>query len=120
MSLVLCAHRRFLSRGGWSAGHDLEPGLASTWPRSLRLRPLRARRHTEDMDLASVNYLHFGAPKSWYCIPPSHRERFERLMEGLLPDLFRFCPEFMRHKVHASGTMHAHLPVKRAGCKGRL
>jgi len=50
------------------------------------------------MDLASVNYLHFGAPKSWYCVPPAHRARFERLMEGLLPDLFRACPEFMRHK----------------------
>lgn len=112
----------FVSRGGRSAGHDLELGLASFWPRSLLLRPLRARRHTEDMDLASVNYLHFGAPKSWYCIPPSHRERFERLMEGLLPDLFRFCPEFMRHKVRACAhlSVHARLPVKRAACKGVL
>lgn len=57
------------------------------------------RRHTEDMDLASVNFLHYGAPKSWYCIPPAHRERFERVLQGLLPDMFRACPEFLRHKV---------------------
>ena len=99
-----CAHvATLISRGDDSAVRDLELGPTSLSPRSLRLRSglrvvPRARRHTEDMDLASVNYLHFGAPKSWYCIPPSHRERFERLMEGLLPDLFRFCPEFMRHK----------------------
>ena len=56
-------------------------------------------RHTEDMDLASVNYLHCGAPKAWYCIPPAHRERFERFLQGMLPDMFRACPEFFRHKV---------------------
>ena len=56
-------------------------------------------RHTEDVDLHSVNYLHYGAPKSWYCIPPAHRARFELLVKGLLPDMFRACPQFMRHKV---------------------
>ncbi len=56
------------------------------------------RRHTEDMDLASVNYLHYGANKSWYCIPPAHRSRFEQLVKDLLPELFRQCPEFFRHK----------------------
>jgi jumonji domain-containing protein 2 len=54
--------------------------------------------HTEDMDLHSVNYLHTGANKQWYVVPPAHRARFEQLMRSLLPDLFRACPEFMRHK----------------------
>lgn len=54
--------------------------------------------HTEDMDLHSVNYLHYGASKQWYVVPPAHRQRFELLMRSLLQDLFRACPEFMRHK----------------------
>ena len=79
-----------------------------------------ARRHTEDMDLASVNYLHYGAPKSWYCIPPAHRERFERLLQGLLPDMFRACPEFLRHKVRLlaalCATLALHVPASSLSC----
>jgi jumonji domain-containing protein 2 len=54
--------------------------------------------------LHSVNYLHSGAPKTWYVIPPAARERFEQLMQSMLPELFRGCPEFMRHKVCVWGA----------------
>jgi JmjC domain, hydroxylase len=38
--------------------------------------------HTEDLNLASINYIHAGAQKSWYAIAPSDGKKFERVAQG--------------------------------------
>lgn len=55
--------------------------------------------HTEDMDLYSINYIHFGAPKQWYVVPPSHGGAFESLVSQLLPNEYENCKAHLRrHK----------------------
>ena len=74
--------------------------------------------HTEDMDLYSINYLHFGAPKLWYAIPPEHGQRLERLAKGFFPDNFSQCGAFLRHKmtiVSPSILKKYSIPVNRVG-----
>ncbi|KAJ9053173.1 hypothetical protein DSO57_1026844 [Entomophthora muscae] len=72
--------------------------------------------HVEDLDLFSINYIHQGAPKQWYAIPPAHRERFERFMKGLFSESREGCPEFLRHKtclVSPKVLAHNNIPVNK-------
>ncbi|CAG0887835.1 unnamed protein product [Cyprideis torosa] len=55
--------------------------------------------HTEDMDLYSINYLHFGEPKFWYAVPPDHGRRLERMAQGFFTTQHHLCPAFLRHKM---------------------
>ncbi|KAI8376564.1 JmjC domain, hydroxylase-domain-containing protein [Radiomyces spectabilis] len=56
--------------------------------------------HVEDMDLYSINYLHFGAPKQWYAIPSRHSKKFEGVMQSTFYQQYKACSEFLRHKTH--------------------
>ena len=38
--------------------------------------------HVEDMDLFSINYIHFGAPKFWYAMPQTRSIALEQTMKG--------------------------------------
>ncbi|KAK9446608.1 JmjC domain, hydroxylase-domain-containing protein, partial [Limtongia smithiae] len=54
--------------------------------------------HVEDMDLYSINYIHFGAPKQWYSVAQDDEQKFFDLMRSLWPDDYKQCKEFLRHK----------------------
>eukprot|EP00163_Fabomonas_tropica_P002848 TRINITY_DN1228_c0_g3_i1.p1 TRINITY_DN1228_c0_g3~~TRINITY_DN1228_c0_g3_i1.p1 ORF type:complete len:364 (-),score=77.94 TRINITY_DN1228_c0_g3_i1:403-1494(-) len=54
--------------------------------------------HKEDLDLASINYLHFGEPKQWYGLAPADGGLLEDLVSHILPSDFKKCPDFLRHK----------------------
>jgi hypothetical protein len=62
--------------------------------------------HLEDMDLFSINYIHFGAPKQWYSISQKDHTAFYNIMKEMWPQEHQNCKEFLRHKTfHASPSL---------------
>lgn len=49
--------------------------------------------HTEDYDLYSINFSHFGEPKTWYSVPQYKAKEMEQLLH-----VVRACPANLRHK----------------------
>ncbi|KAL9655048.1 hypothetical protein ABK040_008831 [Willaertia magna] len=54
--------------------------------------------HCEDLDLFSINFMHFGQPKIWYTIPSPYKKQFEDLAKQFFPEEFANCSQFLRHK----------------------
>lgn len=62
--------------------------------------------HLEDVDLYSINYLHFGAPKQWYSISQGDARRFEAAMRTIWPTDAKACDQFLRHKTFLISPSH--------------
>ncbi|KAI8949897.1 hypothetical protein F4801DRAFT_551422 [Xylaria longipes] len=62
--------------------------------------------HLEDVDLYSINYLHFGAPKQWYSISQGDARRFEAAMKSIWPTDAKACGQFLRHKAFLISPNH--------------
>ena len=62
--------------------------------------------HLEDVDLYSINYVHFGAPKQWYSISQADARRFEAAMKNIWPADAKACNQFLRHKGFLISPQH--------------
>lgn len=54
--------------------------------------------HTEDMDLYSIDYLHFGEPKTWHVIPPFYGKKLEDFVAEQMPVKSQSCNSYLKHK----------------------
>uniref|UniRef100_A0A0N5AKZ0 [histone H3]-trimethyl-L-lysine(4) demethylase n=1 Tax=Syphacia muris TaxID=451379 RepID=A0A0N5AKZ0_9BILA len=53
--------------------------------------------HTEDHWLYSINYLHWGERKIWYGVSGLEGNKFDEVVNSLVPDLFRRDPNLLHH-----------------------
>lgn len=72
--------------------------------------------HNEDHWSYSINYLHWGEPKTWYGVPGSKAELFEETMKSAAPELFQSQPDLLHQLVtimNPNILMNAGVPVFR-------
>lgn len=55
--------------------------------------------HNEDHWNYSINYLHWGEPKTWYGVPGMKAELFEETMKKVAPELFKSQPDLLHQLV---------------------
>lgn len=72
--------------------------------------------HNEDHWSYSINYLHWGEPKTWYGVPGCRAEEFEMAMKSAAPELFHSQPDLLHQLVtimNPNILMNANVPVYR-------
>ncbi|XP_062545101.1 lysine-specific demethylase 5 [Armigeres subalbatus] len=72
--------------------------------------------HNEDHWSYSINYLHWGEPKTWYGVPGNRAEEFEVAMKSAAPELFQSQPDLLHQLVtimNPNILMNANVPVYR-------
>ncbi|MFT7814079.1 lysine-specific demethylase 5B isoform X2, partial [Arapaima gigas] len=80
--------------------------------------------HIEDHWSYSINYLHWGEPKTWYGAPGYAAEQLEEVMKKLAPELFEAQPDLLHQLVTIMNpnTLMAHgVPIYRTNqCAGEF
>lgn len=72
--------------------------------------------HNEDHWSYSINYLHWGEPKTWYGVPGGAAEAFEEVMKETTPELFHSQPDLLHQLVtilNPNILMKANVPIYR-------
>ncbi|XP_061114358.1 lysine-specific demethylase 5B-B-like isoform X2 [Conger conger] len=80
--------------------------------------------HIEDHWSYSINYLHWGEPKTWYGAPGYAAEQLENVMKKLAPELFEAQPDLLHQLVTIMNpnTLMSHgVPIYRTNqCAGEF
>uniref|UniRef100_A0A8C7P1R1 [histone H3]-trimethyl-L-lysine(4) demethylase n=1 Tax=Oncorhynchus mykiss TaxID=8022 RepID=A0A8C7P1R1_ONCMY len=80
--------------------------------------------HIEDHWSYSINYLHWGEPKTWYGAPGFAAEQLEAVMKKLAPELFQIQPDLLHQLVtimNPNTLMSYGVPIYRTNqCAGEF
>uniref|UniRef100_A0A672JMB7 [histone H3]-trimethyl-L-lysine(4) demethylase n=1 Tax=Salarias fasciatus TaxID=181472 RepID=A0A672JMB7_SALFA len=80
--------------------------------------------HIEDHWSYSINYLHWGEPKTWYGAPGYAAEHLESVMKKLAPELFESQPDLLHQLVtimNPNTLMNNGIPIFRTNqCAGEF